>query len=429
MSLSARELAKREALAILQRVGYHYVRCVATSRSSTVIALKTPLDKTLVAAKFKAAKDTDPDRVERWRKLPRHKNVVPLLEVIKVNDSRVFFMPLYATSLRDLLRREEFRSRPDSFCWTKTWIYDVAKGLDHLYSHDVCHLNLQTSNILIETDSTASIGGFGCTQSHPGLVYSCSLPRHYSPPECWTREDLSLGVRGLLCDLWSLGMVAFNTWTDHSLATRVWGGEDWGADIYPHMFEALQFENFKRRLIRTFPNSAITDWEVNLCLNFLRGLLHYDPPMRPDISSVLLHPVLRGGVWTIHRSWFSNDPMWSREERIAEDIAQFDGTRELDSSADSEGTRSSEESYQPTELDTSADCEESRSSEASNHATTLRASAVCEGSRGSEAFNISTKLGTSAICEESHSSEASKQPTGVREWLRRKWRRIKTFFC
>lgn len=182
-----RRKALKEAMLSLRKNRYGYVCRIAQGRFSSIMAVKTPVDRSLVAAKIVAAEDTWPGELEQWKDFS-HENVVPLIALTRLAKSNVFFMPVYMTSLKNILHQNEFRSAEHSFQMTKTWIRDVARGLSHLHELEVCHLNIQPSNILIKFDRGAAIGDFGCINTATQPVNQYGLPKEYSPPECWVRR-------------------------------------------------------------------------------------------------------------------------------------------------------------------------------------------------------------------------------------------------
>lgn len=323
MSLTekTRQKAKVKALDFLHKKNYDFVCRVARGTFSTIVAIKTPTEQSLLASKVVAADDTWPGELELWGNF-KHDNIVQLFDVIMLPASNVFFMELCMTSLRNIFLQNEFCSARTSFTWTKFWIRDVATGLFYLHSQQLCHLNLQPSNIFIKMNREAAIGDFGCINSTTRSVNHYGLPKQYSPPECWMElpDKNHPYIGGIPYDLWSLGMMAFNVWTGHTLENRICCLDKWKVDFYPHMYVSLRIEKFTKRISLIFPNADLKNRDMRDALNFIRGLLRENPLERPDISMILEHALLScSNVMSL----FISDFIWMfyQEERSDESVS------------------------------------------------------------------------------------------------------------
>ncbi|KAK0705919.1 kinase-like domain-containing protein [Lasiosphaeria miniovina] len=96
--------------------------------------------------------------------------------------------------------RDALRSTDSEAVWPwRRWALQIAYGLNHLHCHNVTHLDLKSSNIVISENSNAiliDIGGGGYTREWlaPNMI-GVSNPM-WEPFEAWVKNDI-----------WAFGMI------------------------------------------------------------------------------------------------------------------------------------------------------------------------------------------------------------------------------
>ncbi|KAG3107595.1 hypothetical protein PI125_g12583 [Phytophthora idaei] len=106
--------------------------------------------------------DTFLKQLKFWNDLPKHENVLELLGGSHVNSPPFFVCEdAHNGNLLEFLALKEHRR----FFWSL--FLDVAKGLEHLHSHNIVHGGLKGSNVLIGDNNRAKIADFGfcCVRS------------------------------------------------------------------------------------------------------------------------------------------------------------------------------------------------------------------------------------------------------------------------
>ena len=93
-----------------------------------------------------------------------------------------------------------------SFCRGRQAFVDICKGLSALHSNLICHSNLNSENVLIDTAGTCKISSLRSgrimeTGTSLGSTPDLGTPDHYKAPE------RIQGQAGLASDIWSLSII------------------------------------------------------------------------------------------------------------------------------------------------------------------------------------------------------------------------------
>lgn len=143
------------------------------------------------------------------RALPPHPHVLSLLREHR-DDEYHYIVTERATA--DLL--QALHSTPEGHfapSQAQRYFSQVARGLQHLHEHSVCHMDLSLENVVLDTEGDCRIIDFGLARELPagggcfGSVAGEVKPgkRVSTAPEVWNHEPFD----GRRADCWSLGIL------------------------------------------------------------------------------------------------------------------------------------------------------------------------------------------------------------------------------
>lgn len=154
----------------------------------------------------------DPE-IQIFRCLPKHPNIVNLLEVLYLPDEgRLSLVFEYMSwSLFDfIMESPKYAQLTDNDI--KFIFYQITNGIAHLHSQGIFHRDIKPENILIDSDTLqVKIADFGCCK---GIYDTDDLTeyistRFYRPPEC----TILRGYYGKSMDIWAVACVFFEVLT------------------------------------------------------------------------------------------------------------------------------------------------------------------------------------------------------------------------
>ena len=111
-------------------------------------------------------------------------------------------------SLLTAIRRGDYRdaSDPGGFNMAKVvgTALQIAQGMEYLHAHDVLHLDLNCSNVLLTADGTAKISDFGLSRAFCGQTQATETfgTLSHAPPELVGKGKLSKGA-----DVYAFGVM------------------------------------------------------------------------------------------------------------------------------------------------------------------------------------------------------------------------------
>lgn len=158
----------------------------------------------------------DPE-VQIFRCLPKHPNIVNLLEVLyKEETGKLSLVFEYMDwSLYDFMIESAEYEKLSKMDF-KFMFYQITNGIGHLHAQGVFHRDIKPENILIDSKTLqVKIADFGCCK---GIYNTKDLTeyistRWYRPPEC----AILSGYYGKSMDIWAMACVFFEMYTGEPL--------------------------------------------------------------------------------------------------------------------------------------------------------------------------------------------------------------------
>lgn len=158
----------------------------------------------------------DPE-VQIFRCLPKHPNIVNLLEVLFLPESgrlSLVFEYMEASLWDFMMQSPKYAGLTDrDFRFV---FYQIANGVAHLHAQGVFHRDLKPENILIDGATLqVKLADFGCCK---GIYHGSDLTeyistRWYRPPEC----VILSGYYGKSMDIWAAACVFFEVLTSEPM--------------------------------------------------------------------------------------------------------------------------------------------------------------------------------------------------------------------
>ena len=144
----------------LREKGYRRVHHLGTGGFGSVLSAVSP-NQEPVAIKIIENKNRWHIEERIWPLL-RHKNILPLYEMIEMENFnlKLFVMPQEPNALHKILPSRNFLGDKHGLFRVKCWLMDILDGLQYLHSLGYAHLDLKTDNILIASDDRALICDF-----------------------------------------------------------------------------------------------------------------------------------------------------------------------------------------------------------------------------------------------------------------------------
>ena len=196
------------------KVSYRAESVVGTGTFGVVFkAIVQPSNEVVAIKKVLQDKRFKNRELEIMRQIPLHPNVVKLTHVFYSTGDNpddlylnlvMEFVPdtLHATLRR--YRHEKKRLHP---VLVKSYVYQLAKALDHIHSLGICHRDIKPQNLLVDPKTNAlKLCDLGSAkilvQGQPNVSYICS--RYYRAPEL----IFGASYYSTSIDVWSFGCVA-----------------------------------------------------------------------------------------------------------------------------------------------------------------------------------------------------------------------------
>ena len=205
----------------------------------------------------------------------KHRNVVPLYEVIDDPESEKLYMVMKYVDQGPITKQ-----RPDGTCDTipanrvKELMGELVAGLSYLHKRGVAHRDIKPDNILMDAAGTPYFADFGVSaiiDKNDPNVSTVEGTALFMPPELF--GDQALKVDAFAADVWSLGV---------TLYMLLYGKAPFGGSNFREISAAVRSEEI------VFP---VDQWG-----ELLRGMLCKDPAKRMKLKAIKKHPLLQEDV-------------------------------------------------------------------------------------------------------------------------------------
>ena len=207
----------------------------------------------------------------------KHRNVVPLYEVIDDPESEKLYMVMKYVDQGPITKLQ-----PGGTCETigaerlREVLGELVSGLSYLHKRGVAHRDIKPDNILVDAAGTPYFVDFGVSaiidRNNPN-VSTVEGTATFMPPELF--DDQALKVDAFAADVWSLGVTVY---------MLLYGKVPFGGNNYREISINVRSKTLE------FPAANGVDssrWE-----DLLRGMLCRDPAKRMKLKTVKKHPAV-----------------------------------------------------------------------------------------------------------------------------------------
>ena len=160
-----KEKLKHQSIAVINKMtSYRFVENISEGEFGDVVALSQY--GCMKAGKIVVGDLVKDLRIDVWSNLDE-RNILKLEETLCMPQipSICFIMDRHFINLYETVNHPVFGDDPNYADDLKRWLLHILTGLDHIHKNNLCHLNLNASNILITYNSRAMIGGFSHVRS------------------------------------------------------------------------------------------------------------------------------------------------------------------------------------------------------------------------------------------------------------------------
>lgn len=233
----------------------------------------------------------------------KHRCLVPALEILSNKDCTCIVMPLAVSDASHYIKKTKVElSKLIHWCW------NLCQGLAVLHRLKIIHGDIKASNLLIMDNESAKLGDFTLSVYRGSEFESvrhtvCTFT--HRPPEVFM-ADASPGWTNSV-DVWALGCTIYEliydrtlfpyqgdikhptedeTLTPKALASL----REWGLLTHQSVAHFSVKKNIKYRSPTFYFHETS---EYKLINDLILSLLKLDPDDRPEMSSVLAHPLFR----------------------------------------------------------------------------------------------------------------------------------------
>ena len=207
----------------------------------------------------------------------KHRNVVPLYEVIDDPESEKLYMVMKYVDQGPITKL-----RPDNTCdalpqeRVKEVMAELVSGLSYLHKRGVAHRDIKPDNILVDGAGVPYFVDFGVSaiidKDNPN-VSTVEGTAAFMPPELF--DESTLKVNAFVADVWSLGV---------SMYLLLYGVTPFRGSHFRDI--SLSVRNDELGFPAT-ANDVAEHWQ-----HLLRGMLCKDPLHRMSLKAVKKHPAL-----------------------------------------------------------------------------------------------------------------------------------------
>jgi len=183
-----------------------------------------------------------------------------------IEDDRLYLVMEFCPS--SLKEERKQRGKFTESAVRKT-LRDVCLGLAYLHRHSIAHLDIKPENILVSKSMRYKIGDMGQSRVVKRAGDIEEGDSRYVAPELLNCDDCEDEIDLKKCDIFSLGMTAFELLTDHNAPPN---GDEWH-----------QLRNGKLDLLEAIPGIS------ERLKMLIRKMLSKNPFERPSAQELLAH--------------------------------------------------------------------------------------------------------------------------------------------
>jgi serine/threonine protein kinase len=235
------------------------------------------------------------EAVQVMRTLPKHENIVEMVECFETKSSLYILMQLTSPTSMTKIFTDEGREIPLSL--TRSYFQQVVKGLLHMHERHVVHMGIAPDHVMVDSRDIVKIGNLvSCRFCQPGQTMNdIKGTTHTVAPEVLRQNPYD----PYLADAWGMGVLLY---------FMLNGGR------YPHdaANTSRNILNHKmRRMNPALPESA---------KDLINELLEPDPAKRMTVADILSHP------WMTVENREEDHEYNVRRKSLSSSIANVDST-------------------------------------------------------------------------------------------------------
>lgn len=207
---------------------FSFVHSAYNIKNQIHVAIKTVYRELNNTDNISIRRNLSIDNEIKISKMVYHPNIITFYEIVDLDRSVHIIMKLYQNgTFEDLIYNKGFyksQSLPNNKSFNLTegeiqyWMIQLREGIRYLRSHNILHLDLKPSNLLID-DKVLKICDFGFSEyiENDNDIYT-NISRgspYYMAPEFFIRSDLISTAPQIKIDsktdLWSIGIIFFES--------------------------------------------------------------------------------------------------------------------------------------------------------------------------------------------------------------------------
>ena len=240
------------------------------------------------------------EAVQVMRTLPKHENIVEMVECFETRSSLYILMQLTSPTSMTKIYTDEGREIPLSL--TRSYFVQVVKGLMHMHERHVVHMGIAPDHIMVDGRDVVKIGNLvSCRFCQPQqLMNDVKGTTHTVAPEVLRQNPYD----PYLADAWGMGVLLY---------FMLNGGR------YPHdaANTSRNILNHKmRRMNPALPENA---------KDLINELLEPDPAKRLNVADILNHP------WILSENTEEEQEYYVRRKSLNSSIGTVDSNWDEDS--------------------------------------------------------------------------------------------------
>jgi serine/threonine protein kinase len=185
-------------------IKYKIGRIIGFGGTGKVYRCRCYNTKKIFAVKIMLKSDTNLEEIQLWSKIPKHKNILELIEVFIWEDNIFAIMELMAYSMAAIIPSNERHISLLSPQMILNICYQLIQAVKFLHDNQIAHCDIKSDNILFDSNGILKLADFGVStennQIHKNAPFIGTL---------WWSSPNSLKI-STACpmkdDIWSLAV-------------------------------------------------------------------------------------------------------------------------------------------------------------------------------------------------------------------------------